>query len=103
MDDLDTRIQKLSERDRVSLIQELVRMADQMDARVRAGRRAKRDSVARRLADNARAQGAHLARIIFFLRRRIPATGATAEDQRLCDMLAEKLEAKGQWVGEYSK
>jgi hypothetical protein len=38
-----------------------------------------------------------------FLRFRSPASGATAADLVLCDILAEKLRAKGQWIGEYAQ
>jgi hypothetical protein len=103
MEDLDIRIRRLSDLDRVALVQELVRMDDVAAALARGATRAKRGSVARERAEQARADRARLGGIIYFLRFRSPATGATSEDRKLCEMLAEKLRAKGQWEGEYSK
>ena len=48
------------------------------------------------------AESGRLGRIIYFLRFRSPATGATPRDMTLCQKLADKLQAKGQWSGEYS-
>ena len=98
MDDLDTRIRQLSDLDRVSLIRALIRVDAQAEARTRgAGSRARLGTSARNRADNARNEMARLGRIIYFLRFRSPLPGG---DEALCEMLAEKLNAKGQWTGE---
>ena len=66
-----------------------------------AGRRTKRDSPAtKRRSEDARHQVDRFERVIFFLRFHSLATTATAADVALCDMLAEKLKAKGQWTSE---
>lgn len=101
--DLSERIRYLSDLDRIQLIDALIRIDAQMQAIARKGRNAKRDSPSRYHAEEARAQVARLGRIIYFLRFRSPATGATDDDFMLCNMLAEKLRAKGQWEGEYSR
>jgi hypothetical protein len=36
-------------------------------------------------------------RILFFLRHRSPAIGATKEDDDLCNLLAKRLQARGEW------
>jgi hypothetical protein len=100
--DLNERVHHLSDLDRIKMIQALIRIDAQMQAIARKGARAKRDSPTRYRADEARSQVARLGRIIYFLRFRTPATGTTDDDFMLCDMLAKKLRAKGQWEGEYS-
>jgi hypothetical protein len=103
MQDLDDRIRALSELDRIPLIQALIRIDSQLQPQAGgSGRRAKRGSMERYRAEEARAESDRLGRIIYFLRFRSPATAATAADSLLCEMLAEKLRAKGQWAGEYS-
>ena len=103
MEDLNTRIRQLSDLDRVPLINALIHMDAEMQARSRTGRRARLLSTERIRADDARHASDRLGRIIYFLRFRTLAFGATSEDLALCDVLAEKLRAKGQWTGEYSK
>ena len=84
------------------MIKELIRLDAQAQIRARSGVRAKRGTTARNRSDEARAETERLGRIIYFLRFRSPAATATAEDMALCNALAEKLQAKGQWTGEYS-
>lgn len=101
MEDLDSTIRRLSDLDRVSLIRALIRMDAEAQRIARgAGSRAKRFSMARNRAEEARDQTNRLGAIIYFLRFRSPASSATAADLKLCAMLAEKLQAKGQWTGE---
>ena len=38
-----------------------------------------------------------IGRILFFLRQRSPAIGATKEDDDLCNLLAKRLQARGEW------
>ena len=100
MEDLDARITHLSDLGRRELIDSLVRMAGQMDHRVRHGARARIGTAERIRSDNARDERDRIGRILFFLRHRVPATGATAQDASVCQMLAEKLHSKGHWTGE---
>jgi hypothetical protein len=100
---LSERVRRLSNLDRVQIIDALIGIDAQMQAIARRGTRAKRDSPARYRADEALSQVGRLGRIIYFLRFRTPATGITDDDLILCDMLAEKLRAKGQWEGEHSQ
>jgi len=83
------------------MIQGLIRLDAQAKARAKAGARAKRGTTARNRADEARAETERLGRIVYFLRSRSPASNATPQDMVLCDALAGKLQAKGQWAGEY--
>ena len=102
MEDLDTRIRALSDLERIPLIQELIRIDSGKQALARAGRRARRGTAERYRSEQARSDSDRLGQIIYFLRFRSPATNTSAEDLALCDMLADKLRAKGQWTGEYS-
>jgi hypothetical protein len=77
MDDLDARIPKLSFLDRVPLIEASISLDAQFQAQARGGRRAKYGSRARDRADAARTDSDQLGRIIYFLRFRSPALGAT--------------------------
>jgi hypothetical protein len=102
MRDFDELVRSLADRDRVDMIRALV-AADAGAQRVaRAGQRARRDSPAGYRREEALSQVARFGRIIHFLRFRSPAQGSTAGDLALCALLQEKLEAKGQWVGEHS-
>jgi hypothetical protein len=100
VEDLNTRIQRLSDLDRGPLIDALIRIDAEMRDRPRVGDRARLGSAERTRADDARSESDRLGRIIYFLRFQSPAFGATPEDLALCDLLAEKLKAKGQWEGE---
>ena len=98
MEDLDSRIRRLSEMDCIPLIRELRRI----DAGVHSvasgsGSRASRGSVARNRAEDARDETARLGAIIHFLWFRFPVPD---RDRALCEMLAQKLQAKGQWTGD---
>ena len=99
VEDLDSKIRDLSNLDRVSLIRELIRMDAGYQHHYRIGRRAQLGSMERYRGDEAHAHSERLGRIIYFLRFRIPAEYATAEDTKLCKELAEKFQAKGQWTG----
>jgi len=92
IEDLETRIQRLSDLDRATLIHALIWMDTVSQAQARKGRGQR--------AEQAQEDSDRLWRIIQFLRSRSPADSATAADLALCDMLAEKLQAKGQWEGE---
>ena len=100
MEDLDNRIRRLSDLDRVPLIRELIRIDAQAQELARTGRRARLGSTTRNRAEGAQRQSERLGMIIYFLRYRSPASGARAKDMELCHILAEKLQAKGQWTGE---
>jgi len=103
MRDFHEFVRSLADYDRIEMINALI-AADAAAARqAHAGSRAKKDSPARYRAEEARQQVARFGRIIYFLRFRSPATGSTAADLVLCDMLAEKLWIKGQWTGEYAQ
>lgn len=104
MEDLHTSIWRLSDLDRVPLIEALIRMDATAQATARGrGSRARRGTMERYRVEQASDDSDTLGRIIYFLRFRSPATHATAADLALCDELAEKLRAKGQWQGEYSR
>lgn len=102
MEILDTRILALSNLDRAPLIEALIGIDRQMQSRGRSGRRKKFGSTERYRADEALSDSDRLGRIIYFLRFRGPASGATAQDMTLCNILEEKLRLKNQWVGEHS-
>jgi hypothetical protein len=99
---LDARVLALADLDRVPLIEKLIALDTQARARARSGRRAARNSVVRMRADEALAESERLGRLIYFLRFRSFATSSTPKDELLCKTLAERLTAKGQWIGEYS-
>lgn len=99
---LDARILALADLDRVPLIEKLITLDTQARARARPGRRAAHGTPARLRADEALAESDRLGRIIYFLRVRNLAARSTSKDEALCNALAEKLTAKGQWAGEYS-
>ena len=98
MEDLDTRIRRLSDLDRVSLIRALIGM-DANAERIThsAGSRARSGTADRNRADAARDDINRLGAIIYFLRFRFP---LPERDRDLCEMLARKLEAKGDWKGD---
>jgi hypothetical protein len=98
VEDLDSKMRDLSDLDRVSLINELILMNAGYQHQYRVGRRAQLGTIERYRGDEAQAHSQRLERIIYFLRFRIPAEYATAEDMKLCKELAEKLQAKGQWT-----
>jgi hypothetical protein len=102
MEDLDSRIRRLSDLDRVPLIQALIRIDAEMKRLARSGRRARLGTPSRNRADDALEQTYRLGQIIYFLRFRSPATNTRPGDLAFCDMLAEKLRAKGQWTGDVS-
>jgi hypothetical protein len=102
MEDLDTRILALSDLDRRPLIEALIRIDAQMQSRARSGQRAKQGSPERYRADEARSDSDRLGCIIYFLRFRSSASGATAKDMTFCKILEEKLRLKNQWTGEHS-
>jgi hypothetical protein len=91
-----------SELDRIPMIEALICADSDARSLAQRGRSAKRYSGLWQRAEEAASHTARFGRIIYFLRFRSPASGATAEDLELCEMLAQKLEAKGQWRGEYS-
>jgi hypothetical protein len=99
---LDARILALADLDRVPLIEKLIAFDSEARAWARAGRRAARGGMVRMRADQAVAESERIGRIIYFLRFRRMADSGTAKDDVLCDALAAKLTAKGQWVGEYA-
>jgi len=103
MEDLRERILRLSDLDRVALIEALVRMDDQQRAIARgAGSRARLGSIERNRAEEAQSNCNRLGKILYFLRHRSPTFDTSTEDAALCDTLAERFRAKGQWTGEHS-
>jgi hypothetical protein len=102
MDNLNTRILAVADLDRVPMIETLIALDAHAQARARTGRHARLGTVTRNRADEARGEAERLGRIIYFLRFRSQPSALTDEDARLCDILATKLQAKGQWAGEYS-
>jgi hypothetical protein len=102
MYDLDSRILAVAELDRVPMIERLIAFNADAGTRTRMGRCARLGTATRTCAEEARTETERLGRIISFLRFRKPPTGLTHGDARLCETLAGKLRAKGQWTGEYS-
>jgi serine/threonine protein kinase len=77
MEDLNVRIRALADLDRVPLIETLIGIDAEIQARARRGRRVKRNAVERNRADAAREQSDRLGRIICFIRFRSPSSSAT--------------------------
>lgn len=81
-------------------IDELVRSLANEDRKTIVKRLTEADDRINRRSLDAQKQSERFGRILFFLRRRMHSDSATIMDRELCDMLAEKLRAKGQWSGE---
>ena len=100
MEDLRERIWRLSGLDRVALINALIEIDAREEAKAHgAGARAKRGSVQRNRAEEARDNCDRLGKVIYFVRMRTLASGTSAGDEVLCRKLAEKLQTKDQWDG----
>jgi hypothetical protein len=84
MRDIDELVRSLANEDRKTIIKRLVEAADRVQKR----------------SPEAQERSERYGRILFFLRQRMHSDTATAADRELCDMLAERLRAKGQWKGE---
>jgi len=98
---LEDRIHAVANLDRVSMIRELIRIDAEMQRIAQGcGHRARRGTSERIRAENARHDSGRLGAFIYFLRFRTMADSANEADRVLCLMLAEKLKAKGQWVGQ---
>ena len=91
MHDLASRIQALSDLPRIPLIEALIRIDADAQARARRGSRARRGTVDRDRSETARNDSNRLGQIIHFLRFHSLATDTSAGDMVLCEMLARKL------------
>lgn len=100
MEDLATRIRALSDLARIPLIDALIRIDAQAQARASRGHRARRGTVERNRSETGRDDSNRLGQIIYFLRFRTLAMNTSAEDAALCTMLSVKLTAKNDWAGE---
>jgi hypothetical protein len=97
MEDLDTRIRRLSDLDRRALVDALIRIDAEAQKRARRGRRARIGTRDRERSNEARYDMARPGAIIHFLRFR---THLPERDAALCQFLEEKLFSKGQWTGD---
>jgi len=102
MDTLATRIERISDLNRVALIQELIRIDAVAQVRAHRQSRASRGTLARYRSEAARNDSDRLGQIIYFLRFRTSAINTSEEDMALCEMLAQKLQVKNDWIGEVS-
>ena len=93
---------KVAGTDRAPLIQALIRIdAEKLRTVLEDGPSAAAWSATWLKKRGTRATGwVRLSTLNYFLRFRSPAMGTTDADLAWCDMLAEKLRAKGQWTGE---
>ena len=98
---LEDTLQAVANLDRLSMIRELIRIDADLQRIARGrGNRARTGTPERIRAENARHDSGRLGAFIYFLRFRTMADSTNDGDRVLCLMLAEKLEAKGQWAGE---
>jgi hypothetical protein len=102
MEDLTNRIKALSDLARIPMIEVLIRIDAEAQARARTGSRARRGTVDRDRSEAARSDVGRLGQIIHFLRYRTLATNTSAGDMELCKEIARKLQAKNDWTGEIS-
>jgi hypothetical protein len=95
MRDLDKTVRMIADRPLVEIIALLDREA--MAAEYAARRTRYRNGPVGEKRARAMRQRDRIDRILFFLRHRLPAVGATKEDDDLCNLLAKRLQARGEW------
>jgi hypothetical protein len=99
MRDLDEYVTSLAGLDRREIIRLLISADADAQSLAKTGHRERRGTPAQSSAEQARYNGGHYGRIIYFLRFRSVAQGSTDADLKLFDLLAAKLKNKGQWKG----
>ena len=95
MRDLDETVRMIADRPLAEIIALLDREATAAEYAARRTRRRKGPVGEKRA--RAMRQRDQIGRILFFLRHRSPAIGATKEDDDLCNLLAKRLQARGEW------
>ena len=95
MRDLDETVRMLADRPLVEIITLLEREATVPDYAAR--RTNNRSGPVGKNRARAMRQRDRIDRILFFLRHRSPALGATKEDDDLCNLLTKRLQARGEW------
>jgi hypothetical protein len=99
MHNLDEYVTSLAGLDRREIIRILVSADADAQMLAKSGHRERRGTLAQCRAEQARCDGERYGRIIYVLRFRSVAQGSSDADLKLCDLLAAKLNNKGQWKG----
>ena len=100
MRDFDEFVTSPADLDRREIIRQLISADADAQRSAKSGHRERRGTPAQCRAEQARYDGERYGRIIYFLRFRSVAQGSTDADLKLCDLLAAKLNNKGQWTGQ---
>jgi hypothetical protein len=95
MRDLDETVRMIADRPLVEIIAQLDREATAAEYAARRTRN--RSGPVGKNRASAMRQRDRIGRILFFLRHRSPAIGATEEDDALCNLLSQRLQARGEW------
>jgi hypothetical protein len=95
MRDLDETVRMIADRPLAEIIALLDREAIAVEYAARRTRN--RSGPVGKNRAKAMLQRERIYRILFFLRHRSPAIGATKEDDNLCNLLTKRLEARGEW------
>ena len=95
MRDLDEAVRMIADRPLAEIIALLDREATAAEYAARRTRN--RSGPVGRKRASAMRQRDRISRILFFLRHRSPALGATKEDDDLCNLLTKRLQARGEW------
>ena len=95
MRDLDETVRMIADRPLAEIIALLDREATVAEYAARRTRN--RNGPVGKNRANAMRQRDRIGRILFFLRHRSPALGATKEDDDLCNLLTQQLQARGEW------
>ena len=100
MRDFDEFVTSLADLDRREIIRQLISADSDTQRLAGSGRRERIGTPEQCGTEQARYDGERYGRIIYFLRFRNPPQGSTDADLKLCDLLAAKLNNKGQWTGQ---
>ena len=95
MRDLDETVRMIADRPLAEIIALLDREATVAEYAARRARH--RNGPLGEKRASAMRQRDQIDRILFFLRHRSPALGATKEDDDLCNLLTKRLQARGEW------
>ena len=95
MRDLDETVRMIADRPLAEIIALLDREATAVEYAARRTRN--RSGPVGKNRAKAMQQRERIDRILFFLRHRSPAIGATKEDDDLCNLLTKRLQARGEW------
>ena len=95
MRDLDETVRMIADRPLAEIIALLDREATVAEYAARRTRR--RNGPVGKNRASAMRQRDRIVRILFFLRHRSPAFEATKEDDDLCNLLTQRLQARGEW------